>query len=61
MTAVSTNASISQGSTLPTMSSPRRMGETMSCSNVPWSRSFTSETAVCWMVTIMMMTTMSPG
>ncbi len=52
---------MTQGVSLPTINSIRRSGLTMSCSAVPCSRSRTKVTAVCWAVTIMMMTTMSPG
>ena len=61
MATMSANARIVHGSSLPIISSHWCSGLTIICSWVPWSRSRTSVTAVCWTVTIMMITTMRPG
>ena len=61
ITSMSAKANRVHGSNLPTISSPRRNGLTVICSPVPCSRSRTKVTAVCWIVTIMMITTISPG
>ena len=61
MTTASSEAKPIQGMTLPITSSCLRSGDTRSCSSVPLSSSRTRLVAVCWTVTIMMITTMRPG